>query len=139
MAALNVAAGTTVPRKKDGKMKTIVELGYGTVSIDKGTFGGVPAVFIEPVNPAGVLGEKGPDLPLNSLRPGAVILEIHNQRGADVLADNLAPKMREALMKLAGWFEALQGTDTNDPLWMMRQRAHEVPRKIIADALYPTE
>jgi len=74
-------------------MKTIIELGRGNVSIDRGTFGGVPAVFIEPVEQSGVPGEKGPDLPLDSLRPGTVILEIHDQRGADVLAENLAQQI----------------------------------------------
>jgi hypothetical protein len=56
-----------------------------------------------------------------------------------LLAEQRTAALEDGLKKLAAWFEALQGTDTNDPLWMMRQRAHEVPRKIIADALYPIE
>jgi len=43
--------------------------------------------------------------------------------------------LREALSNVDEWFETLQGTDTNDPLWMMRKMAHERPRRVIAAAL----
>ena len=125
------------------KQNTIIELGLGKVSIDRGTYGGVASVFIEPVDPSGTPGEKGPDLPLDSIQPGTIILRINDQRGADVLAENLIStsftKMRAALVELDEWFETLQGTDTNDPLWMMRKRAHEVPRGIISNALLGVE
>lgn len=120
------------------KQNTIIELGLGKVSIDRGTCGGVASVFIEPVSVAGTPGEKGPVLPLNSVQPGTIIIRINDQRGADVLAEKLSPRMHEALVKLNEWFETLQGPGTNDPLRALLKRAHETPRKIIADALQPS-
>lgn len=70
-------------------MATIIKLGRGEYSIDAGEYEGVPAVFIEPVSPAGTPGEKGPELPLNSLQEGSFIIRIHDQRAAQVLAENL--------------------------------------------------
>jgi len=84
-------------------MKTVIELGRGEYSIDAGDYEGVPAVFIEPVKPAGVPREKGPDLPLNSLQEGSFILRIHDQRAAQVLADKLLftqPKKRPTIAEL---------------------------------------
>jgi hypothetical protein len=57
---------------------------------------------------SGVPGEKGPDLPLDRLQPGTVIIKIHDQRGANVLAENLTPlisnlvKQRDQLCAVAG-------------------------------------
>jgi len=100
------------------KMNTIIELGLGNVAIDRGVYGGIPAVFIEPVQPSGVPGEMGPDLPLDRLQPGTIIIKIHNQRGANVLAENLTPlisnlvKQRDQLCAVAGnpdWILAPDG------------------------------
>jgi hypothetical protein len=72
----------------------VVELGRGEYSIDRGTYEGTPAVFIEPVSPAGNVGGKGPDLPLNALQPRTVILRIHDQKGAEVLAAYLSDRLK---------------------------------------------
>jgi hypothetical protein len=70
-------------------MKTVIELGRGEYSVDAGNYEGTQAIFIEPVSPAGEPGAKGPDLPLNALQDGTFILRVHDQRGAEVLAEKL--------------------------------------------------
>ena len=72
----------------------VIELGKGAVVVDNGTYEGIRAVYIEPVSEPGTVGAKGPDLPLNDVQPGTVVLRIHEQAGADVLAEYLCPNLK---------------------------------------------
>ena len=79
MSELNIPDGTRV-----------VNIGAGAFLVDRGTFDGEPAVFLEPTPDDGVVdrvGMNGPkDWPLNTLVPDSIVFTITNQFGADVLA-----------------------------------------------------
>lgn len=69
----------------------IIRFGLGEVISDQATVGEIPAVTLEPsTEQPGVVGERGPDLPLTELREGSVVLEFHGSSGAKVLIEDIA-------------------------------------------------
>lgn len=75
----------------------VVELGLGEVVSNYGTYGGKPAVFLEPVKALGIAngqpGESAPEGPNNAVAPGTVILRIHDSTGAHVVMEDLVSAM----------------------------------------------
>lgn len=67
----------------------VVRFGLGEVVSNFGTFGGHPAVFIEPVEPIGPVGSPGPDMAKDSVVSGGLILQFLKEDGADILIEDI--------------------------------------------------
>lgn len=77
-------------------MYTTIRFGLGEVISDKAVVGEIPAVTLEPLKDApGIVGNKGPDLPLDELRDGTVVLEFHGSSGAEVLIEDIAMSLQK--------------------------------------------
>jgi hypothetical protein len=72
----------------------VVECGIGAIVSNWGTYGGVPALFIEPAKEHGTVGknaDSGHD-PEN-LKEGAVVIRFNNPLGAYVLIQDMLSAM----------------------------------------------
>lgn len=78
-----------------GSYRTI-RIGLGEVICDKATSGIYPAITLEPsLDEPGIVGEKGPDLPLSELRDGSLVLEFHGADGAKVLIEDTLSALKQ--------------------------------------------
>ena len=67
---------------------TTIRFGLGEVISDCATVGEIPAVTLESSkDEPGVVGEPGPHEP--NLREGAIVLEFHHRRGAEILIEDI--------------------------------------------------
>lgn len=65
-----------------------VYLGEGRVGINYGDFYGEPAVFLEPLDHSGPIGDDvSPPLPQDKAKPHSVVIVLKSQQSADVLID----------------------------------------------------
>lgn len=74
--------------------KTTVRIGLGEIVSTPGTSNGRPAVIIEAAPKPGLVGHDanlGKDL-----LPGAIVLEIHDSSGVQVLCEDIAKAMTDA-------------------------------------------
>lgn len=78
-------------------MKTI-RVGLGEIVSNFGTSNGKPALIIEPALRAGPIGHNAPESNDDPLHEDAIIFEIHDAGGVEVLVDDL----RKAL-ESNGW------------------------------------
>ena len=67
----------------------VFRLGLGEVLSTWGTYEGYPALFIEPADPSGVVGEFAPSTNPRKLRVGSVVLQIHNPSGLDIIKQDM--------------------------------------------------
>ncbi len=67
----------------------VVQLGLGLVISNWGTYKGKPAVFLEPAETPGNVGDLAPVSPTDSVLPGSVILQFHGDSGAKVLLEDI--------------------------------------------------
>jgi len=67
----------------------VVRIGLGEVTSNWGTFDGLPALFLEPISPAGKVGELAPGEQKNSVVPGSVILQFHGTGGGEVVISDI--------------------------------------------------
>lgn len=67
----------------------VVRLGRGEIVSNYGTYNGSPAVFLEPADTPGKVGENAQGYEKNELRAGSVVIVLDDLSGADVLMEDL--------------------------------------------------
>jgi len=68
----------------------VVECGIGAIVSNWGTYGGVPALFIEPAQHPGTVGRNaGSEHDPEKLKDGAVVIRFNDPRGAYVLIQDM--------------------------------------------------
>jgi hypothetical protein len=117
MAEGSRAAGTDclLDKRLGGSMENVkvIEIGLGEVVSNWGTYEGKPALFIEPVTVAGVVGQHAPDGPKHEVQPNSTIIRFHSPAGALVLMEDMLTAInRGGDLELSN--RALQGGERRD-------------------------
>ena len=67
----------------------VIRIGLGEVTSSWGSYEGYPALFLEHADPSGVVGEIDSLTEKNEVRPGSVILQIHNPNGMEIIKQDI--------------------------------------------------
>jgi len=86
-----------------------IRFGLGEVICDVATAGeSIPAVTLEPcVDEPGTVGKRGPDLPVDQLRSGSIVLEFHGAEGAKILIEDISRSLLKRGLNLSAWLDQL--------------------------------